>query len=154
MFFAGNVIMFFAMFPWLLWGALYYSSKKPRTRHKIKAKVVKYHVKGGRYKPVIEFEYKGELIRCETDYITRKKDLPIDSMIDVSYCEDIIGRRYISFGNVYYSGIVQVEIPRIREENERFERNFENAVLAIAIIITLLALLFSIIGIVSFFINI
>ncbi|HHU71350.1 MAG TPA: hypothetical protein GXZ21_04850 [Clostridiales bacterium] len=148
----GAMMLFLAIIGWSVWGILYHSSKKPQTWHKVKAKVVQHEVHGNRFKPIVEFEYRGELVRCRTDYNTDKKGIekmPIDSLIDISYCSDVIGRRAINFGHVFYSGIVQVEIPSIKMKNEKFSRRVDNSILGITIILTITALVIIAIGILN-----
>ena len=138
------MFLLIAIISWSTWGLLYHSSKNPPIRHKTVAKVVRHGVSGNRYKPIVEFEYMGELVICRTDYSMDKKgiqDMPIDSLIDISYASEVIGRRYISFGHIRYSGIVQVEIPSIRMENEKFSRGVDNGILVISIILTVFSLI-------------
>lgn len=149
---AGGIIMFFALISWSLWGLLYSSSKRQREWQRVRARIVQHEVDGKRYKPIVEFEYEGELVRCRSDYITDKKgiqEMPIDSFIDISYCRDIIGRRRIDFGNIFYSGIVRVERPDIKIKNEVSSRRLDNSILAISAVLTLASLTFIFIGILN-----
>lgn len=143
---AGIGFMFIALISWGLWAVLYHTSKKPQTWHKTIAKVAKHEIKGGmRYKPIVEFLYDGELVRCRTDYSTTKENIhnmPLGSEIEISYCGEVIGRRYIDFfGYVYYSGIIRVEIPESRDKNKRFSKNVDNGILIISIALTLISIL-------------
>ena len=148
--FTGAMLLLFAIISWLVWGLLYHASKKPQAWHKVIAKVVQHEVHGNRFKPIVEFEYRDELVRCRTDYNTDKKgieNMPIESLIDISYCSDVIGRRTIDFGNVFYSGIVQVETPSIKMKNEKFSSRVDKGILGISIALTVFALTLIIIGI-------
>jgi|BioPla2DNA2_1021312.scaffolds.fasta_scaffold16254_5 hypothetical protein len=148
--FTGAMLLLFAIIGWSVWGLLYHASKKPQTWHRVIAKVVQHEVHGNRFKPIVEFEYMGELVRCRSDYNTDKKgieNMPIDSLIDISYCNDVIGKRSIDFGNVFYSGIVQVEIPNSKMKNEKISRRFYNSILGITILLTVISLVLIVIGI-------
>ena len=145
---AGVVLLLITIISWSTWGLLYHAAKKPQAWHKLIAKVVQHEVHGNRFKPIVEFEYRGELVRCRTDYNTDKKgieNMPIGSLIDISYYSDVIGRRTIDFGNVFYSGIVQVEIPSIKMKNEKFSLRVDKSILGISIILTIFLLIFIVI---------
>lgn len=146
---AGVVMLFFAVFTWSLWALFSHGRKNPRIRHMTKAKIKEYDYQGGRYIPIVEFEYDGELSLCRAEHLYNKTDLSVGSIIDISYCRELMGRKKERDGMPYYRGIAQIEIPSIRAREEKLEKGIIYTTMAISVVLSLLAIIFLLIGLIN-----